>query len=135
MCGKDMNDMSNSNISYTVIKEQTELMDEINNTHPTQLVFVNKCNNCGRTPEDYDMQPQYTGYMICDDCWDNHSVGTIKCVDCYIWFDEYIVDRRTLYGKKLWACFATDENVTASKELSKSTMYCSECATRRGYDN
>ena len=110
-------------------------MDEINNTHPTQLVFVNKCEGCGETPEDYDMNPQFTGYMLCDNCSDDHFVGTIRCFDCDVWFEEYIVDRRTLYGKKLWACFATDGHITASKELSKSAMYCSECATKRGYDD
>ena len=125
---------STSEIRYTVTKEQTELMDEINNTHPTQLVFVNKCDNCGRTPEDYNMQPQFNGVMYCDNCWDAAD-GTIRCYDCDGWFEEYIVDRRTLYGKKLWACFAMIGQRTVLNMKSKSLMYCSECATKRGYDD
>ena len=126
---------STSEIRYTVTKEQTELMDEINNTHPTQLVFVNKCERCGETPEDYDMNPQFTGYMLCDDCRDDHFVGTIRCFDCDVWFEEYIVDRRTLYGRKLWACFAMIGQRIVLKGKSKSNMYCNKCATKRGYDD
>ena len=130
-----MNDISKSNISYTVIKEQTELMDEINNTHPTQLVFVNECNGCGKTSLQigYDMEILISGVMLCDDC--RLQDGGVQCEECQTWFKECIVDRRTLYGKKLWACFSMNGQKITKQANTKSGLWCDKCAHDKGYDD